>query len=599
MQSTYLYETAWEVCNQVGGIYTVIRSKAAFLTKDWGADFCMIGPYLHKQMPSEFDVVDDADDPNSRAVAALREMGIEAYYGIWLVTGRPKVVLINPRSLSHRLMDIKMRYHKEHGIPNSPAEKLVDDVFLFAEVVTLFFTKMFEIDRHQKQMQPKVIAHFHEWMVGLPILDLKNSGWPVKTVFTTHATMLGRYLAGSSSNFYDELQFVNWKDKAREFMIEPQVVIERLAAQKSTIFTTVSEVTAMECRFLLGRKPDKITPNGLNIDRFTALHHFENMHKRFKDAINQFVIGHFFHSYSFDLDNTLYFFTSGRYEFKNKGFDMCIDALAELNQRLKEEKSEITVVMFFVTKQPFHSFNPLVLHSRAMMQEIKLTCDEITKNIGDQLFESVVSDVQSKLPDTNQFVDEYWKLRLRRTMQAWKSNSLPLIVTHNLQDDMRDELLNAIRAKQLFNYPEDRVKIIYHPDFINTTNPLFGMDYGQFIRGCNLGVFPSYYEPWGYTPHECVVSGIPSVTSDLSGFGQYTLQNIPDRNEKGVFVVRRKDNTYPHAVRQLTNIMYDYTQIPKRDRIVQRSQLQSIAPWFDWQTLMETYRDAYALTERS
>jgi glycogen(starch) synthase len=597
MNNTFLFETAWEVCNQVGGIYTVIRSKAPFLANDWGENFCMIGPYFHDQIPSEFEPCEPPQNPIGATIGYMQEIGFEVHYGTWLVTGRPKCILINPITKGTDLSKIKSHYRVHYKIPSETHERLVDDVFLFANSVSLFFVKLAEENKKSKNALGKnLIAHFHEWMVGLPILDIANlPNKPIKTVFTTHATLLGRYIAGSNRNLYDELNFINWETVAREFNIMPQVSIEREAAQNATVFTTVSEVTAMECRSLLGRKPEVITPNGLNIDRFAALHKLENRHKRFKDTINQFLVGHFFHAYPFSLENTIYFFTSGRYEFKNKGFDMCMDALKLLNDKLKADNADVNVVMFFVTKAKYHTFNPVALQQRALMQEVKTTCDEITAKIGERLFESVTSSGKTTLPDLNTFVPDYWRLRLRRTLQAWKSDNLPLVVTHNLVDDQNDELLRSIRERKLFNYPEDKVKIIYHPDFISTTNPLFGLDYSQFITGCNLGIFPSYYEPWGYTPHECAVSGIPSVTSDLSGFGQYALANIPDRNEKGIFVIRRKDNSYEHSVKQLTNIMYEFCQQPRRERVLQRSQLQSVAPWFDWQTLIENYQKAYKL----
>ncbi|MGY6562530.1 MAG: hypothetical protein ACXITV_10515 [Luteibaculaceae bacterium] len=595
MNNTFLFEVAWEVCNQVGGIYTVIRSKAPFLANDWGENFCMVGPYLHTQIPSEFEPCEEPEGVIRNAANALRNFGFEVHFGTWLVTGRPKCLLINPVVEGLTVDKVKAHYRVNHNIIGSTHEKLIDDVYLFANALSIFFVQVNEQNLKLKNNLGKhIIAHFHEWMVGLPILDIKSLDQScIRTVFTTHATILGRYVAGSNRNLYDELNFINWETTAKEFNILAQACIEREVALKTDVFTTVSEVTALECKALLGRKPDVITPNGLNIDRFQALHKLENRHKRFKDIINQFVVGHFFHAHPFELENTIYFFTSGRYEFKNKGFDMCMDALSILNEKLKAEKSNINIIMFFITKANYHTFNPVVLQQRALVQEIKTTCDEITQRIGERLFESVTSSAKTTLPDLNTFVPDYWRLRLRRTLQAWKSQHFPLVVTHNLVDDQGDELLSSIRQKKLFNQPEDRVKIIYHPDFISTTNPLFGLDYGQFICGCNLGIFPSYYEPWGYTPHECVVSGIPSVTSDLSGFGQYALTNIPDRSEKGIFVIRRKDNTYEHSVKQLTNIMYEFAQQERRERIVQRSQLQSVAPWFDWATLIENYQQAY------
>src|SRR5690606_2441955 len=177
-------------------------------------------------------------------------------------------------------------------------------------------------------------------------------GWPGAIVFTTHATILGRYLAMNDPDFYGHLAFFDSGAEAKKFNIETQHLIERASAHASHVFTTVSDVTAEECRHLLGRNPDVLLPNGLNIQRFAALHEFQNLHAQYKARIHEFTMGHFFPSYSFDLDNTLYFFTSGRYEYRNKGIDLTIESLARLNYRLQEAQSPITVVFFIITRAP-------------------------------------------------------------------------------------------------------------------------------------------------------------------------------------------------------------------------------------------------------
>ncbi len=190
-------------------------------------------------------------------------------------------------------------------------------------------------------------------------------------------------------------------------------------------------------------------------------------------------------SYSFDLENTLYFFTSGRYEFKNKGFDLTLEALTHLNEQLKQEGSDITVVMFFVTKQDYRSIKPEVLQSRAVMEEIRQVCEAIQKQVGKRLFVESIARQDHRLPELNNFVDEYWLLRYRRTIQSWKNSRLPAVVTHRLLHEDQDDIVKFVTRRNLLNKPEDKVKIVYHPDFINSTNPLFGLDYGQFVRLLN------------------------------------------------------------------------------------------------------------------
>jgi len=367
-------EVAWEVCNQVGGIYTVIRSKAPSMVDNASGPYCMVGPYVNRHIQAELEPLDDSQDIFGQAAAILRKKGFDVHYAQWLITGKPRVVLLNPNAIQDKSLNVvKYLLWKNHGIDIHKEDPLLNQIISFGYLTKLYFDELVKlVDKDQP-----IIAHFHEWMASLPILDMKREKMPVKTVFTTHATQLGRHLAINSPMFYAHLPFFKWEDEAKKFGIEAEARIEYLSAKHADVLSTVSEVTARECKHLLRRKPDVILPNGLNIERFEILHEFQNQHVLFKKEIHRFVMAHFFQSYSFDLDKTLYFFTSGRYEFKNKGFDLTLEALHRLNQRLKKEKSEITVVMFFVTKRDFYSIRPEILQSKAMMQEISETCNVI------------------------------------------------------------------------------------------------------------------------------------------------------------------------------------------------------------------------------
>lgn len=590
-RTNLLIEVAWEVCNQVGGIYTVIRSKAPAMMENHGSNYCMIGPYLSKSIMAELEPLEQANDVFGLAAANLSKKGYEVIYAEWLITGKPRVVLLNPNAIEEKAMAvIKYLLWKNHNISIPDGNKLIDQVVGFAYLTKLFFD---EVDK--LSVDQKVIGHFHEWMAGLPILDIKRDGMKVKTVFTTHATQLGRHLAINSPLFYAHLPFFKWEDEAHKFGVVTEASIEYGCAQSCDVMTTVSDVTARECKHLLRRQPDVILPNGLNIQRFEALHEFQNLHSRHKEQIHQFVMGHFFHSYSFDLDKTIYFFTSGRFEYKNKGFDLTLEALVHLNEQLKRENSEYTVVMFFITKREFYSIKPEVLQSRAVMEEVRQTCEAIERQVGKRLFYESTMSQDHRLPQLNDFVDEYWKLRYRRTIQSWKSNKLPLPVTHKLVNEEQDEIIQFLLRRNLLNREEDKVKVVYHPDFINSTNPLFGMDYSQFVRGCHLGIFPSYYEPWGYTPLECMASGVPAVTSDLSGFGDYLLRNMPDHEKGGMFVVERGKRTFDWSAKQLAAFLYKFLMQDRRSRIQQRNQVENYSAVFDWENLIKYYEESYTI----
>ncbi|HKL40055.1 MAG TPA: glycosyltransferase [Cryomorphaceae bacterium] len=587
-----IIECAWEVCNQVGGIYTVIRSKVPAAVARRGENYCLLGPLESDNISAEFDPISNLSDPIGRTVEKMRNMGYEVWYGTWLVTGRPKVVLLNPQNVFNRLETLHRQLKVDYGITTNTGDALLEKMVLWADLNRTFFTILSQEVLKGKR---EVVAHFHEWMSALPILDIAKHNLAISTVFTTHATMLGRYLAGNDMDFYKNLSKYNWELESKRYGILAQVQIERQCAHAANTFTTVSDVTGMECVHLLGKKPDVITPNGLNITKYVAYHEVHNRHEKYKEKIHEFIIGHFFNSYDFELDDTIYFFTSGRYEFRNKGFDVTLKALKLLNQMMVQEGVNKTVVMFFITKRPTWSINPEVLESRGVMQEIKRNCESIEKQLGERLFHAAASSKdEHKLPDLNDLIDDYWKLRYRRTIQSWKTKQWPIIVTHNLVDDIDDELLNYLRNEQMVNSPLDRVKMVYHPDFIDSTNPLFGMDYGQFVRGCHLGIFPSYYEPWGYTPLECVARGVPTVTSDLSGFGKYVENMDVDHEDKGVHVMQRGKETEKKSVENLAKYLLHFVKSNRRYRMFQRNKLEDFSEDFDWKVLMSAYDEAYS-----
>lgn len=590
-QNTPLIECSWEVCNQIGGIYTVLRSKVPAMVEHFGDSYTLLGPLVGKGIEAELEEIEPSDDdPISQAVLDLKKEGLKIRYARWLVTGRPKVVLIDPDFEEHKLASFQDYYLKNYGLEIDPNNALLNRMIVWSRVNLRF------LDLMQQKMggRQKMIVHFHEWMASLPILDLHKHVPNVRTVFTTHATLLGRYLASNYASFYQNIEKFNWEREASNFGILPMVQIERLSAKYSNSFTTVSDITAKECQYLLGKTPDVITPNGLNIKRYVAMHEVQVKHQKFKEILHDFTIGHFFPSYHFDLDKTLYIFTSGRYEFQNKGYDITLKALALLNERMKKAGLEVTVVMFFITNKETWSINPKVLQSNGVLREIQKSVEEIKKQIGKRLYESAVSSEDDhRLPDTSAMVDDYWKLRYRRTIQSWKSDEWPYITTHNLKDDQNDEILNGMRQLKLFNSPKDRVKVVYHPEFINSTNPLFGIDYGDFVRACHLGVFPSYYEPWGYTPLECIARGVATVTSDLSGFGNYVLGQDTGGVDHGVQVLRREGRSEQQAVEDLANYLMDYVKLSRRYRIIQRSRAEDFSERFDWKQLLPHYEEAY------
>jgi glycogen synthase len=597
MNSTYLLEVAWEVCNQVGGIYTVIQSKVPNVLEKWRKeDYVMLGPYFEKKAASNFEPVYDPADPMAQAVEEMNTMGFKVYYGQWLIAGRPRVILFDPASSFPNLAEIKYFLWENHKIPTPAQDEMTDQVVAFGHLVHQFFILFASKYARGKKM----IAHFHEWMAGTPIPNMRRDKLPVKIVFTTHATLLGRYLAMNDPGFYDNLPNYNWSYEADHFFVRHIVEIERAAAHGAHVFTTVSEITVPECIVFLGRKPDVVLPNGLGIDRFEAMHEFQNLHRFYKEKINEFVMGHFFQSYSFNLDKTLYFFTSGRFEYNNKGYDLTLEALNRLNRKMKQAKLDVTVVTFIITRNPYTSINADVLQSKALMEEIQRNCEQLQENLSHKMFYSITSNEKGfAMPDLNKLLDDYMVLTLRTNYQSWRTKRLPSIVTHNLINEHADPIVNYLNYNGLMNLPQDKVKVVYHPDFVATSNPLFRMEYYQFIRGCHMGIFPSYYEPWGYTPLECIASGIPSVTSDLSGFGSFVESAIPDSDKSGIYVLKRKHKTFIESAENLADILFEFVKMNRRDRIMQRNKVEASSVLFDWSKLGKFYDKAYGLAIRN
>lgn len=591
-QNALLLEVAWEVANQVGGIFTVIRSKVPSMLEKWGDRYLLLGPYVHPQVTANFDPVEPPDTPFGRAVRKMRDLGFEVHYGRWLVDGMPRVVLFNPYNVFDRLGEIKYQLWEHHGISTPGDDSLINQVVAFGFMTKIFAQCMVDPEVNSSQ---RVILHVHEWMAGSGIPDLRKDKTPVSIVFTTHATLLGRYLAMNDPGFYDHLAFFDWEKEARYFNIETPIRLERAAAHGAHVFTTVSRVTALECEHLIGRVPDLMLPNGLNVKRFVISHELQNVHQKNKEEIHRFVTGHFFPSYPIDLDKTLYFFTSGRYEYQNKGYDLTLEALARLNWRMKEANIPITVVVFFITHRPYRSINPEVLESHRSLEKIREICADIEKQFGDALFSQTIRSTGSEFPDISEFITDYAKFRLRRSIQSWKATGLPKIVTHNLEDDGKDEILNFLRTANLLNQRENPVKIVYHPDFISSTNPLWNIDYADFVRGTHLGIFPSYYEPWGYTPLECMASGVPAITSDLAGFGDYILDAMEDPETNGIYVVRRRKHGFYEAANQLADQLFSLVLQSRTDRIQQRYRLEAGAAHFDWRNLTYYYEKSYDL----
>ena len=580
-EAPLLFEVSWEVCNQVGGIYQVLRSRAPAMQHLWGERYVLIGPDHGPRTAPEFEESGRAPSFLQPVLTDLAGAGQPVRYGRWLISGRPHVVLVDHAVPRDDLDAAKFYLWADHRLPTPEYDPLIDAVVGFGHASHRFLAAACA------QLQPRpIVAHFHEWMGGLAIPRLRRDSLPLAIVFTTHATVLARHLATEHDDLHVVLPHLDAAAEAERLALVPVHAIERACAHGAHVFTTVSDVTAKECQHLLGRVPDVITPNGLNIERFVAPHRVQSLHAEGKERIHLFTRSHFFPHYTFDLDRTLYFFTSGRYEPRNKGFDLCLEAMARLNALLKSADLGVTVVFFIITRRDGVQISSSSLRNRALLAELRDTCDAITGQVGQRLFDHVSS---GDIPRLSDLVDDYWYLRLRRTMQAWSRPGWPPMTTHDIDDAQQDPVLAHIGGLWLANAPGDPVKVVYHPEFVTPANPLWTMEYEQFVRGCHLGVFPSAYEPWGYTPLECIASGVPAVSSDASGFGQHVSSRFDDHDDWGAYIVRRAGRSYDQAASELADRLMSFCRLTRRDRIALRNAADAMAESFDWSRLVDAY----------
>lgn len=593
----FLFEIATEVANRVGGIYSVLKSKAPITVSEYGSRYVLIGKLNKSSAEVEVEPLEPKNEHLALTLESMRNRGIQVLYGRWLIEGAPRVILFDMGSAYNYLSEWKADLWSVAGIPSPPHDGETNDAIVFGYVVAWFLGEYVNHDSEHA-----VVAHFHEWLAGVALPLCRKRQLDVTTIFTTHATLLGRYLCAGNVDFYNNLQNFDVDAEAGKRGIYHRYCIERAAAHSCDVFTTVSHITAYESEHLLKRRPDGVLPNGINVVKFNAMHEFQNLHAVHKEKIGDFVRGHFYGHLDFDLDKTLYFFISGRYEYRNKGADMFIEALARLNWRLKASGSKMTVVAFIIMPAATQSYTVETLKGQAVMKSLESTVHDIESNIGRRLLDhyskaGAVEDPTST-PTINELLTPSERVILKRRAYALKRNTLPPIVTHNMVNDATDPILNQIRRVQLFNHPSDRVKIIFHPEFLSSINPILPLDYDDFVRGCHLGVFPSYYEPWGYTPAECTVMGVPSVTTNLSGFGGYMEDLIVRASDYGIYVVDRREQGVDDSINQLTYVLEEFTKMNRRQRINQRNRTERLSDLLDWKRMGLEYVNARQLALR-
>ncbi len=574
-----LVEVSFEVGNKVGGIHTVLASKARLMTQLFRS-YLAVGYYDERKSPREF-IEETPPDTMMPAMDALRSMGAEVHYGTWLVPGKPKAVLINPGRLAERLNEIKYYYWDWYRV-----DSLRSDDWFNVPVVWSYAAGVFL--HHLLASDPNAVVFAHEWLSGGAVLYLRRHAPHIPTVFHTHATMLGRVLANAGYDLYGMIDSGegNPDELAYRHGIEAKHLMEKASAQNAHVFTTVSEVTAREAKYILGREPDLVLPNGLDMDIIPPMEELSHRHVVNEKKINEFVLAYFSPYYSIDVDNTLYFFFSGRYDVHVKGIDVLIDALALLNQRLKNEASRRNLVFFFFVAREGYRVNPEVLENMSAFRAVEDFVDSNLPQLRDRLIRSIA---EGEFPDGELFDDTflYGARRLILRLKQHGNGNAPLS-THLPSPD--DFVISRLREVGLTNGPEDPVKVIYYPAYLSPGDGLLNLSYSDMVTGTHLGVFPSYYEPWGYTPLETAAWGVPAVTTDVAGFGQYILSEYGEfARRSAISVLQRRNVSDAEFARQLADVLHWYLTMPRRERLERKIEAKYMAKKADWSELIQYY----------
>jgi glycogen phosphorylase/synthase len=531
LKPDFVFEISWEVCNKVGGIHTVLSTKAPFMRQEYGDNYIVLGPDVWKETAEHPEFTEDASLYKSwREKTALD--GLNIRIGRWNVPGNPIAILVDFTTFFTRKNEIFTEFWEEYQLDSLSGQWDYIEPALFGYGAGKVIENFYEYHFTSRE---RIIAHFHEWMTGAGILYLEKYMPQAGTVFTTHATMLGRVIASNGRPLYDHIDKIDTWELARSYNIIAKYSLEYNAAKIADCFTTVSEITARECDYFLEKPVDKITPNGFDPSIVPEASQFQVKRKSSRKklfAVTAALLGQSVPEDSFLVLN------SGRYEMRNKGIDLFIESLGALNHQPGKP------VLAFITV-PGHIVGP-------------------DRNLA-------VRTAGKQAPDPSS-----------------------RFLTHYLYDDIHDPVLGKIASVGLTNQPGDRVKIVFVPAYLNGNDGIFNISYYDLLAGFDLTVFPSYYEPWGYTPLESAAFGIPTVTTSLAGFGLW-VRSLKKIKKEGVIVLDRNDGGEEKLVEELTREMSRLISLPIDKMEELRRNASEIAATALWQKFFINYRETYSI----
>ena len=531
----YIFESSWEVCNKVGGIYAVLSTRANTLQKVMNDRIIFIGPDCWHDKENIYFNEDNTIFTDWREKAT--EEGLKIKTGRWNVPGEPIAILVDFEQYYEKKNEIYGKLWEDFNVDSLHAYGDYDEASMFsyaaAKVVESFYN-------HYLNSNDKAIYHGNEWMTGLGLLYIKKHLPQIATIFTTHATSIGRSIAGNNKPLYDYLFAYNGDQMAAELNMQSKHSIEKQTAHNVDCFTTVSQITANECKELLDKPVDVILPNGFEDDFIPKAAAFTRKRKAARkkvlDVANALL--------GTDLDdNTLIISTSGRYEFRNKGVDVYIEAM---NRLLRDKELNKKVLAFI---------------------EVPGWCGEPRQDLLERL-------------------------------QSGKKYDTPLdvpMVTHWLHNMSHDNVLSMLKFLDMQNRKDDNVKLIFLPCYLDGNDGIINISYYDIVLGNDLCVYPSYYEPWGYTPLEAVAFKVPCITTDLAGFGIWanSEKGAYCEIEDGVKVVHRTDYNYSEVADAIKDTVAKFSNFNDKQIKAARTKAYNLSKKALWSEFIKYYYQAY------
>ncbi len=527
----YIFEISWEVCNKVGGIYTVISTKAQTLVEEFGSNYLLIGPDVWRDATVNPEFIEDKKLFKSWRDKAADE-GLHIKIGRWNINGNPIVIIVDYATFINQKDAIFSTFWETYKLDSISGQWDYVEPALFgyaAARVIESFTKF------NLSIREKVVAQFHEWMTGSGILYLKINMPQVATVFTTHATVLGRAIAGNNQSLYEHLNEFNVNAKASEFNVVSKQSLEKNSAQYADCFTTVSEITGKECTKFLDKDIDIITPNGFEDTLVPSGESFELNRQKARNKLIEVTEALTNKKLS---DNPFLIATSGRYEFRNKGIDLFINSLAELDKSPDLKRQVVAFILI-----PANHYGP----RKDLISKLKKETDSQINNC---------------------------------------------VLTHNLHYEEHDSILERIRQFNLSNTENNKVIVVFVPSYLNGDDGIFNMPYYDLLIGFDLTVFPSYYEPWGYTPLESLAFHVPTVTTSLTGFG-YWVSKLFKNPGNGITIIERTDSNDLEVVGEITKSVLRIASLDQKHTMEAKEKALEISKSALWKNQIKYYNMAF------